>query len=243
MTQSPNPIHQPEALLPCPFCGESGARVDADLDAPQPALLVHCHCGAEGSTRNTAELSIEAWNRRATPTPAERDAVPAETGEVARLANECRTYIDDLAQWKEDDSEALHEAAWESALQTLNRLASLAQPQVAASPALAPEASFEEWYLEHTGNQPTLASARYYALTKDAKLAKAAWHAALAASPLAPTVAERVPLTMSQLNGEARKSYSASSTVAGVSFDAFIAGVRFAEAHHGIGAEKTGEKG
>jgi hypothetical protein len=47
--------------------------------------------------------------------------------------------------------------------------------------------SFEQWYLRHTGKAPTLASARYYALTKEAAIAKAAW-----LEPKGPAVAPGV---------------------------------------------------
>lgn len=50
--------------------------------------------------------------------------------------------------------------------------------------------TFEQWFLRHTGKQPTLASSRYYALTKEAEIAKAAWVAALAAAQAAPVAAE-----------------------------------------------------
>lgn len=46
---------------------------------------------------------------------------------IDELAAELRRYIDDLAQWREDDNEALHTAAWDSAILTVDALAQAAQ--------------------------------------------------------------------------------------------------------------------
>lgn len=61
---------QPEGLKPCPFCGESNARVDSAGDMPlghgqyQNMFVVHCGCGVESTTCNTPAFAIAAWNHR-----------------------------------------------------------------------------------------------------------------------------------------------------------------------------------
>jgi len=51
-----------EALEPCPFC----KSLDVHLLDDKPPYIVECGgCGAIGPTDDTAELTIAAWNRRA----------------------------------------------------------------------------------------------------------------------------------------------------------------------------------
>lgn len=45
--------------------------------------------------------------------------------QAARLAEQAKSYVNDLANWREDDSEGLHEAAWQSALMTIAALVTL----------------------------------------------------------------------------------------------------------------------
>lgn len=61
------------------------------------------------------------------------------------------------------------------------------------------EGCFEVWYEQHTGKQPTLASSRYYALTKEASIAKAAWDAAT--SRAGGTGVQAMPVSRDEIIG------------------------------------------
>lgn len=71
-------------------------------------------------------------SRSAAPQPLATPAEPVVAAPVA-LLDELKCYVNDLANWREDDSESLHEAAWQSALMTIDRLAAAA-PTLAAAP-------------------------------------------------------------------------------------------------------------
>jgi len=51
--------------------------------------------------------------------------------DIKTLVEEARRYVDDLAQWREDDNEQLHTAAWDSAVMTLDALAEAHQAEIA----------------------------------------------------------------------------------------------------------------
>ena len=67
--------------------------------------------------------------------------------------------------------------------------------------------TFEQWYVRYTGKEPTLVSSRYYALTKEATIAKAAWLEAKEAV-VAPAVAAepRVVYSPIETNPHAEKN-------------------------------------
>jgi len=64
----------------CPFCGHTGAW-PVHFQDPDDSLwdthCIRCVCGAEGATRNTPALALEAWNRRTSPV---QPAVSEEMG-------------------------------------------------------------------------------------------------------------------------------------------------------------------
>lgn len=69
MTDSTAPVAG--ELKPCPFCGQATASVDCMGDDKWD---VECQCGAGilalGPTAKKETGAVNAWNRRATPTPA-----------------------------------------------------------------------------------------------------------------------------------------------------------------------------
>lgn len=55
-------IGMSENLKPCPFCGSNEIFIDQP-DAN--CFYVGCaNCGVNGTTANTKERAVEAWNRR-----------------------------------------------------------------------------------------------------------------------------------------------------------------------------------
>lgn len=72
-----------------------------------------------------------------------------ETTTAAALAEELRRLIDDLAMWREDESEALHTAAWDSAIMTLDRLAKLSEGACAPVAERLPDWRIDEIAHKH----------------------------------------------------------------------------------------------
>jgi hypothetical protein len=70
-----------------------------------------------------SQLQLPPTQRRRESMTSEK---PTQAAEAARLAEEAKAYVNDLANWREDDSEASHEAAWQSAVMTIDRLRDLA---------------------------------------------------------------------------------------------------------------------
>ena len=51
-------------LKPCPFCGESNARVK---HSGRWGWFVSCQCAAVGPSAESREAAVEAWNTRLEP--------------------------------------------------------------------------------------------------------------------------------------------------------------------------------
>ena len=86
-------------LKPCPFCGEK-EYLNVSLKSSLYFTKAVCNeCGAGGPNSSSAELAIEAWNKRVTePTPA--DDLAASVAGVADIP----------ARREEDDLNKLDEA-------------------------------------------------------------------------------------------------------------------------------------
>ena len=92
-------------LLPCPFCGKR-ARTHYIRDGRQAYCTV-CHAGGPPvfhgplGVRETEELAIAAWNRRATPAALIREA--EARGRMAGIEDVIEAMQHKVAMWSEDD--------------------------------------------------------------------------------------------------------------------------------------------
>lgn len=68
-------------LLPCPFCGESAAELNA-LDMDYATYGVSCSCGASLAVAGSPVDATDAWNRREAATALSEQATRIEELEV-----------------------------------------------------------------------------------------------------------------------------------------------------------------
>ncbi|WP_267550300.1 Lar family restriction alleviation protein [Rhizobium rhizogenes] len=98
----------PNEILPCPFCGSD--EISHGYQAPPYQGTAQCHdCGA-AIIEDDEEAAIKAWNRRASPSDAERHerAVPEPIGYASdygleKLASKAHWYCLSVSKAKEKE--------------------------------------------------------------------------------------------------------------------------------------------